>query len=118
MDTYRHDLQQLDAKNAQLAALEAEHQKLVLKLAGVSKDANALERNASFLENRLHFMRHNDNNIITMNDQLERSLNYCVERNHEMQERHIKPELVAYFQMEAAMRFRVHGELMAYKKLM
>ena len=118
MNTYSHDLQLLDEKNVQLAALEAEHQKLLLKLAGLTKDANALERNASFLENRLRSMRHNENDIMMMNDRLERSLNYCVERNQEMQERHINTELVAYFRMEAAMRFRVHSELMAYKKLM
>lgn len=118
MNTYRKDLQLLDEKNGQLAALEAEHQRLLLKFAGISKDASALERNASFLENRLRIMRHNENDIIMMNDRLERSLNHCVERNYEMQERHINPELVAYFQMDASMRFRIHAELMAYKKLM
>ena len=118
MDTYRRDLELLDKKNAQLAALETEHQKLLLKFAGLSKDANALERNASFLENRLRAMRSNEYDIMMMNDRLERSLNYCIERNQEMQERYISPELASYFKMEAAMRFHAHSELMAYKKLM
>lgn len=118
MNTYRHDLELLDEKNAQLSALEAEHQQLLLKFVGLSKDAKALERNALFLENRLRAMRHNENDIMMTNDRLERSLNYCVERNQEMQERHINPELFPYFRMDAAMRFRVHSELIAYKKLM
>jgi septal ring factor EnvC (AmiA/AmiB activator) len=118
MNSYRQDLALLDEKNAQLAALVDEQQQLSLKFTGLSKDVSALERNASFLENRLRIMRYNENDIIMMNDRLERSLNHCVERNQEMQERHIIPELVAYFQMDAAMRFRIHIELMAYKKLM
>ena len=118
MNTYRDELELLAKKNAQLAALVDEQQQLLLKFTRVSKDAIALERNASFLENRLRIMRYNENDIMMMNDRLERSLNHCVERNQEMQERHIIPELIAYFQMEAAMRFRVHSELMAYKKLM
>jgi hypothetical protein len=118
MNDYRQDLQLLDAKKNKLAELEADYRKLSLKLSGLSKDASALERNASFLENRLRFMRHNENDNVAANDRLERSLNQCIERNQEMQNRHIGPELVAYFQMEAAMRFRVHAELMAYKKLM
>lgn len=118
MDTYRNNRDLLAEKQARLEKLESEHQQLLSKLSGLAKDTSALEKNAAFLENRLRSMRYNENDILLTTDRLERSLNYCIERNQEMQERHVRRELVDYFQMDAAMRHRVHAELMAYKKLM
>ena len=118
MDTYRNNRDLLAEKRTLLAQLESDRQQLLSKLSGLVKDTCALEKNAAFLENRLRSMRYNENDILLTTDRLERSLNYCIERNQEMQERHVRRELVDYFQMDAAMRHRVHAELMAYKKLM
>lgn len=118
MDTYRTNQDLLAEKQALMVKLESEHQQLLSKLSGLVKDTSALEKNAAFLENRLRSMRYNENDILLTTDRLKRSLNYCIERNQEMQERHVRRELVDYFQMDAAMRHRVHVELMAYKKLM
>ena len=117
MTTYRTNQDLLAEKRALLEKLETERQQLLSKISGLVKDTSALEKNAAFLENRLRSMRYNENDILLTTDRLERSLNYCIERNHEMQERHVRRELVDYFQMDAAMRYRVHAELMAYKKL-
>lgn len=117
MNTYRTNQDLLAEKQALLENLEAERQQLLSKITWLVKDTNALEKNAAFLENRLRSMRYNENDILLTTDRLARSLNYCIERNHEMQERHVRRELVDYFQMDAAMRQRVHAELMAYKKL-
>lgn len=117
MTTYRTNQDLLAEKQDRLEKLEIERQQLLSKISGLAKDTSALEKNAAFLENRLRSMRYNENDILLTTDRLERSLNYCIERNHEMQERHVRRELVDYFQMDAAMRHRIHVELMAYKKL-
>jgi hypothetical protein len=118
MDTYRNNRDLLAEKQALMVKLETEHQQLLSKITVLVKDTNALEKNAAFLENRLRSMRYNENDIMLTTDRIERSLHHCIERNQEMQERHVRHELVDYFQMDAAMRQRVHAELMAYKKLM
>jgi hypothetical protein len=120
MNTYRTNqdlLAEFVERQALLAKLEVERQQLLSKISGLVKDTNALEKNAAFLENRLRSMRYNENDIMLTTDRIERSFHHCIERNQEMQERHVRRELVDYFQMDAAMRQRVHAELMAYKKL-